>query len=94
MNKSTGDGLFGISQKEMMKIEGANFIQEIREGKLGILNDANKIGCGKKMLKAFSIKDEIVSCGDYNSADDYIHLCGECRFKKQDDVLHEKGEAQ
>ena len=41
----------------------------------------SKIGCGKKLRKAFS-KGVIVFCGDYNEEDDYIHLCKECRCRK------------
>lgn len=44
------------------------------------------VGCGKKMRKEFS-KGVIVFCGDYNSKDNYIHLCKECRDKKDANAL-------
>lgn len=49
------------------------------------------VGCGRKLRKAFS-KGVIVFCGDYNSKDDYIHLCGQCRLEKMNDAGQEQGE--
>lgn len=49
------------------------------------------VGCRKKLKKALS-PGVIVFCGEYNSRDDYIHLCSQCRLEKLNDVKCEDSE--